>query len=351
VNTVLTDLESNKYYSTTIELNGESNGDTNFDNLMSIVNGFGTGSFDVDDMSVTVGKLTYEGLSQISDAGIDYTLADGAMRLPSFYDFAMDMMEIDSVAYTADQLKSAIQSIRAQAGSEYYIDLPCANNYTVNQIVYNEIAQSINYGDLTTTIPVVAGVYGDVTVSGTLPNYTASFTDAKFAAVVNLARNSESDNLGEFVQLAGIPSGTEKGNASVIYEWLKDFGNLSDDKEYVALTFETNTSDVLDMAGSSVNLGGLVPDKLYMTLVLEYNSSTKQMTYSCFRLNAFGADEQTLLVEEVLGMDSTEFDAIVSEHVSDATALISGYEFSIKKYDGEDGCATISLPLTKLITT
>ena len=337
---------NNKRYETVITVNGQTEVGKDFDTLMRLLRSFGAPSFDLDKIAGDVGISAYDALSKMNDAKIAYTLnADSdTIVLPSFYDYAMTLLEVDKTSYDASDMKAAIQGVRAQevntATDKYYVNADgsdaAANpfNFDAAAAVVNPIATSVDITKLEI-----------VTENPNPLNNIVAALDNQFGWLI---KDRATSRVGSLMQLSALAAGAKSGNAAATYAFANGYdGLLSENDNYVTLTFKTN---IAELFAAGANLTGVLPDSVYMTIVYKYDTTTNAFTMEHLRVNGLTAKLQTLLIEEICKFG--DFGTNVTDHSGDAEGMLSGYDFGIDATvpAGESACGRFTLAYGKLST-
>lgn len=329
-------------YEAAIAINGQSENGADYATLMRLIKAFGAADFDLDGIARDVGKAAYDALVNLDAAKLGYTLdaAGGKIVLPSFYDYAMTLLGVDKSTYTADDMKAAMQGIRAaQVNTDtvkYYVNedgtnaAVNVNNFDAAKTILDPVSDDFDY------LSKIEGV--------TDLNTPVSVYDNELGKVVS---GKAAQSLGSLAQLAVIPNGAAKvGTAKDMYDVLGSYAAtpLDADKIYVAFTFDAKVADLFS-AGD--NLAGVLPTDVYMTIVYTYDGGA--LDYAYLRVNGLTEKQQTLLVAEICGFD--DFAANVAARANEARDMLSGIPINVSAVDSADqnACAELSMTASELL--
>lgn len=335
------DADTDPYYESRLEINGQGEGDADFDATMRMLDILGADSFDMDEIVVQAGRAVYSGMSTLSDVRISVTYADGEIILPDFWTYAMTLLDVDDTVYTAEDMKAALQGIRpVETTDGYYVGeggeriQPSAHNFDEAGAIVNAVGAMPDITDLT------PDASGNVTLSDT----------ALGAVLADRVRNDETlAELGSLVQLSALAAGEKSAPGATMYAFADGFGDgvLDNAKDYLLLTFRTDVAALFDAAGAgdTIDLDGVLPDSLYMTVVYERTDTGVTMTY--LRVNGMTDEVQTLLIEEICGY--ADFAGSVSAQNERIVRLLGGIVDHIEMTAAADGVGNVTVPLAELV--
>ena len=313
-------------YPVTLKVNNMTANETdvNYVNLMKIVRFFNA-DFDIESQTSELGAIMYTQMNDLeSSLGLDIRFTDGGVELPSFYSFLAQKMNLQND--DPETVKAAVQGMYV-----YDADKSGANayNYVVDDFMFNE---------------------GDKTGGGTFESGT--YTDKQFNGYfVNIANRIVDDGslvAHQTIVLSAGDNRTDAGhNAKAVRDWVNERlaadNRLDAANDYLVVTFEMKMDDFMSGSENSV---GFLPDKIYVTAVIEWNGSAFAQKGIIF--NAMNAQTYDVLLElmhlepDASNPDKVNIDTIVGSSINALNLLKTAKNISFGTCAG-DGIGNVTV--------